>query len=175
MKYMVCYLLEGEVLEYHTDLTARVAREFQSRPISQRIAPHITLKPPFDTERIEEVEEAMKEVANTYSAPLITIAGFEQFKQRTIFLGVQPSTEAVECITDLVSRLENISWMPENDREITKTLHATLATHNIQRQYDVVWEYISKEPAPYFETTLSNITILYNLDKRWYTHKRFVL
>lgn len=182
-KYLVCYNLPPAVADYHDTVVADVAARFQIRPLNQRIPSHATIKIPFDTERIDDIERVTAQFANDNKPAPMTIGGFGAFNQNVIYMDIQPSEAAQGLADRYIARLEKeISWLPIHPYDRDQKLHATIAKRlpaqagDIRNQFDEIWRYVTETYQQSFPVSFNNITILTNdQNKRWYEHKMFWL
>ena len=168
MKYFVAHLLSGEARAYHERLTRELAFRYQIFPLHEKVTPHITVKPPFETdeEGIAEVERVLRACAHNERAAPLSIKGFGHFGFRTIYLDTQKNPEAVSLVRSVVRALnENISWMPRFVHEGNK-LHASVARFMDRVQYRRVTRYLAKE-TPTFKVEFDNLAILRKNGKTW--------
>ncbi len=168
MKYFVAYLLSGEAKTYHERLTRALAARYKIFPLHQKVTPHITIKPPFETdeEGIEEVERVLRAFAHNENAVPLSIRGFGHFGFKTAYLDTQKSSEATMLMRRAVKALnDNISWMPQYPHE-GKKLHASVARFMDRVQARRVARYLAKENAS-FDVGFDNIAILRKKEKAW--------
>lgn len=173
-KYLICYALPPAVAQYHNNAVADVSARFQTKPLNQRIPPHATIKIPFDTERIEEVEAATAAFAGEHVSAPMRIDGFGAFRRNVIYMNIDPSDAAHKLVHDYLAYLsEEVPWLPFYKYDREKKLHATIAKRDIEASFDEIWRYLHEMYDPHFDIALDNLTILKNENKRWYVHKRF--
>lgn len=168
MKYFIAHLLSGDAKQYHAGLTRDLTSKYLVVPLHDRIPPHITIKPPFETDEsgIKEVERVLRSFAgNEHSIPLV-IDGFGRFGFRTVYMDVYKSVEAVSLVRRLIHTLNtNISWMPAYPLEGNK-LHASVARFLNRKQFRRIWRGL-RLLRPRFESTLDTIVILKKEEGMW--------
>lgn len=174
MRYFIGYLLSGDAKRYHENLTEEIADKFGVPPLNRRIPPHITLKVPFETDRIEDVEEALKEYAQNHSIAPLTLSGFHHFNQKVIFIDVSPSKQMLNDVRELMSVLQSISWMQFDRHDVQKKLHATVAYPKNYFQFGKMWKFVGKREAV-FDVSFDNVAILKKEDRKWLVHKEYPL
>jgi 2'-5' RNA ligase len=168
VKYFVAHLLSGEAKAYHERLTRALAARYRIFPLHEKVSPHITVKPPFETdeEGIKEVERVLRACAHSEHAVSLSIKGFGHFGFRTIYLDTQKNPDATALVRRVIRALnENISWMPKYPHEGNK-LHASVARFMDRVQYRRVARYVAKETAD-FKIPFDNVAILKKEGKVW--------
>lgn len=173
MKYFIAHLLTGDAEAYHAGLTRELSLKYRIIPLHDRIPPHITVKPPFETDEIgiQDVERTLRSFAHhEHSQPLV-VNGFGRFGFRTVYMDVYKSTEAVSLVRRLIHTLNtNISWMPTYPLEGNK-LHASVARFLNRKQFRRIWREL-RLLRPRFESTFDNIVILKKEGRSWKVHSR---
>jgi 2'-5' RNA ligase len=176
MKYLICYTLPPHVARYHNDVVADVAMRFGTQLLNQRIPPHVTLKVPFDTRRIEEVEDVVKEFANQYTSAPMQVKGVGTFGQNIIYMDIHASDRARNIVEGFIPFLSHhLPWLPTHRYDHNKNLHATVVKRDAGEQFYAIWKYLTETYDPFFDIEFDNLTILFNERKRWFVHKRFEL
>lgn len=171
MKYFVAYLLSGDAKRYHETLTRELASKFLITPLHERIAPHVTVKPPFETDDagIEEVERVLRSFAHGQESAPLLFSGFGRFGFRTIYLDVKKNKEAISVVRRCIQILNaNVPWMPAYPLEGNK-LHASVARFLSRKQFRRIWREL-KELEPRFESSLDTIAILKKHGRSWQLH-----
>ena len=176
MRYFVAHILSGEAKGFHERLTRELSSYFHTVPLHERIPPHITIKPPFETDDagIQEVERILRAFATGERATPLRIHDFGRFGFRTIYMDILKSKDAVSLVRRAIKTLNtNISWMPAYPLEGNK-LHASVARFLTRRQYRHIWRYL-KKLHPEFSSSLNNLTILKKENGTWSIHARIPL
>ncbi|MES2134681.1 MAG: 2'-5' RNA ligase family protein [Patescibacteria group bacterium] len=176
MKYFIAHLLSGDAKQYHAGLTRRLALKYRVTPLHERIPPHVTIKPPFETDElgIKEVERVLRSFVRSEPALPLVIDGFGRFGFRTIYLDVYKSGEVVSLVRRLIHTLNtNISWMPAYPLEGNK-LHASVARFLDRRQFRRIWREL-RTLSPRFESTFDTIAILKKEGRSWEIHSQIPL
>lgn len=172
MKYLIVHLLSGDAKAFHERITREISIRYHTLPLFERIASHITLKPPFETdeEGIKEVERILRAFAKGERATPLTLSGFGHFGFRTMYIDIPKSSEAVVLARRTLKVLnENVEWMPKNPLEGNK-LHASVARFLTRRQSRRISRHLSALKPPYFEVTFDNIAILKKEGNAWHRH-----
>lgn len=168
MKYFVAHLLSGDAKAYHASLTRELAAKHRIIPLHDRIPPHITVKPPFETDEagIKEVERVLRSFARGEHAVPLSIDGFGRFGFRTIYMDVYKSTEVVSLVRRAIQALNsNIPWMTTSPLEGNK-LHASVARFLDRRKFRRIWREL-RILRPSFESVFDTIAILKKEGSSW--------
>ncbi|MBI3032364.1 2'-5' RNA ligase family protein [Candidatus Woesearchaeota archaeon] len=176
MIYFIAYLLQGEPKAFHEKLVKDIAEKFDVHYRDQKKIPsHITLKEPFKTNRIEEVEKLLELFAKKHHSSALKIEGFSHFDDNVIFQNIHPSQQATKLINALLKELKKLPWMQwQRQKSKELTLHATLAYRDIKPKFNDIWNYVNK--IDYNETiSLDKITILKHENNAWHIHKEYLL
>lgn len=167
-KYFIAYLLSGPARAYHERLTRHLASRFRIFPLHERVSPHITVKPPFETDEdgIAEVERVLRAFAHHESAQPFSIKGFGRFGFKTIYLDVAKNRQATDLVRRLLDALNrNIAWLPRYPLEGNK-MHSSVARFLERRQYRRIMRALSSE-RPEFTDTLDSVAILEKQGRAW--------
>jgi 2'-5' RNA ligase len=178
MKYFIAYVIKGEAGDYHKQLSDGIARQFNFKPLSLKVPPHLTLKSPFITDiSIEEIESLIANFVTSIKAPKLLLESFGSFRDEVIYIDVKPSPNAVAMINDFVGELKNVTWLPFEKFETQEGgahLHATLAYADTKENFKMINKYLA-DYNPQFEVLLDNITILKREPEKWVVHKEYSL
>lgn len=176
MKYLIAHLLSGEAKAGHARIADELALRFKALPLRERIPPHITVKPPFETDEsgIEEVERILRAFARHERAAPICIRGFGRFGFKTIYLDVVKSPEAAALARRALATLAaNLPWLPRYPHEGNK-LHASVARFLTRRQFRRIWRSV-KDIQPEFSFLFDSVAILKQEGKVWKVHALIAL
>jgi len=168
VKYFVAHLLSGDAKAYHANLTRELAARFRIIPLHARIPPHVTIKPPFETDEagIRDVERTLRSFARGERAVPLSIDGFGRFGFRTIYMDVYKSAEVVSLVRRAIQTLNsNLPWMTASPLEGNK-LHASVARFLDRRQFRRIWREL-RVLRPRFESTFDTIAILKKDGAEW--------
>lgn len=171
VKYFVAHLLSGDAKAYHAGLTRVLSSKFHIIPLHERIPPHITIKPPFETDEagIKEVERVIRAFAHHERAIPLVFDGFGRFGFRTIYMDVYKSAEVVSLVRRAVHTLNaHIDWMVAGPLEGNK-LHASVARFLNRKQFRRIWREL-RMLHPHFESSFDSIAILKKEDRTWSIH-----
>lgn len=178
MKYILHCLLRGEIEEYHHDLVNQIAKKFNLKITKEEnLKTHLTLKYPFETNNIEEIERICKEFCQAHKKTLVKLEGFGTFPSETVFINATLSKEAKETFEDLIKELRKIKWMPWNEYDAENLhFHSTIA-ERCGEQFPKVIDFIKGKERS-FNCKFDNITILKLISGtedfgKWKVHKIF--
>lgn len=171
MRYFIGCLIEKEPAWYYDAITADLARNFDITNLSETTPPHITIKPPFETEDLSAIETTLEQLADSIGKMHMRINGFGKFDEtgKTIFLSVEMDPDDLQKIEIMIGSLEPLG----NGKTLPRPFHPHIAVarHLEPAQSKNAWNYLQNLPAPRFETNFSNLT-LFRFDKpEWMIEK----
>ncbi len=176
MIYFIAYLLQGEAKTFHEQLVKEIAKKFDVHYREQkRIPAHITLKEPFKTHRIQDVEKLLDSFVKKHVSSTLQLQGFNHFGNKVIFQDIHPSEEAKKTILALLKELRKVPWMPwqkHSGHDII--LHATIAYRDIQLKFNDIWEHVNNRAYDYV-VPFDKIAILKHENNQWQVHKEYDL
>lgn len=162
MRYMVAYMLRGEPAWRVRQLGDELADVFSLQSTSPRIAPHLTLKAPFEqnNERsIEELKAALKKFCDGRTPVPVQYSGFGQFDKRVIFVIIKPSPATAALLAELSKMLREFPWLKFTRTDGEKRLHATIAYVEKRSQFEEIKKYLTDETVE-ISGTIDSISIL---------------
>lgn len=173
-RYVIVNLLNGEPLEFHEKTVDNVCHKFKVQP--QKLPGHITLKAPFETDNIDEVEEVIAEFIKIHAKAPIKLEGFNHFRDNVIFMEIFPSQDAVVLHKSLYKSLKTLDFLEWKTHEGEKiTFHSTIVSRRISPKFQEIWDYVNSLDYS-FDTYLDNITIMnWGENRRWNVYKQFEL
>lgn len=166
MRYMLAYMLEGDAKAHHLELSDRLAERFRLRPVSRKNDPHITLKAPFDTEDIHEIDNVVTAFTQKESPEELAIGGFDLFPKRVVYMNVRAPKQTHMLVRRLQDQLRNVAWLPFGPKEFPLQLHATLCYAKKPEQTKEILSYLKKEKPREFHCQLDAISLL-EKHERW--------
>ena len=125
MRYLLAHMLEGEVKDYHVELSDRLAEQFALVPVSSRIDPHLTLKAPFETEDPSAIEAIVEAFAKKEKSEPFMLSSFHDFNKKVIYMAVDVPKQTYMLIQRLQDRLRSIPWLRFSHHEFPIKLHVT--------------------------------------------------
>ncbi|MBM7870981.1 2'-5' RNA ligase [Clostridium pascui] len=172
-RYVIVCLLNGEALNFHEKLVTDVCSKFNVK--RQKLPGHFTIKAPFETDRISEVECVIEDfVANNKKEPM-KMQGINHFRTDTIFMDINMSDEGLKVHDAFIDSLKTLPWLEWKRHDGKgKTFHATIVTRIPREKYDSIWNYTNSFN-PEFNIYFDNITILKWENYKWETYKEHQL
>ena len=163
--YFAGYLVEGDAAGFYERITADLARRFSIRNLALKAPPHITLKPPFDTDDIAPFQTRMVELASGIAPPL-SLRGFGSFRKGTIFLDVVGSPALEQALTQAV---EGLASSGEAGRPLATPIHphVSIARHLREDRFDAIWDYLQTLSPPSFDLAFDNLTLFTHDGAGW--------
>lgn len=173
-RFVIVNLLHGEPLKFHEKTVENVCNKFKIQ--RQKLPGHITLKAPFETENIDEVEAVINEFVKNHTKAPIKLEGFNHFRDNVIFMGISPSQGAIDLHKSLYGSLKTLDFLEWKTHEGEKiTFHSTIVSRRISPKFKEIWDYVNRFDYS-FDTYLDNITIMkWGENRRWNVYKTFDL
>jgi 2'-5' RNA ligase len=171
-KFMIAYLPSKEVSDYVTKLINELAEKFDEKYILENPRPvHVTLKSPFEFEKIEEVELIIEKFVKTQKSAGISTGDFEEFRGKVFFLKTNFSQEAMEIQKELIEQVRVLKEIRIDRYDEEFTPHLTVGYANSQESYDGIVEILEKTPNPDFDFKFDNIALLKKNKNVWEVYK----
>ncbi len=171
MKYFIAYLLSGNAEKRHNFLSCEIEKYFK---LIRGTPPHVTLKSPFETDKIEAVEKILEPFAKKHNKVSLNLTGFGSFDKDVIYVHVMPSSGQVGLVKDLDRELKKLPWLVFRKFEKNRILHSSLIHEGLTEKFDEVWEFLAGETFDY-TVELDNISILKQDDGIWTVHRKYNL
>ena len=172
---MIAYLLSGNVKEYQLHLMKRISKEFGLDNPSDRIAPHLTLKSPFEAEDISKLEIILEDFCNENSKQDILMKGTGNFDNRVFYLNAELSDGAKKLFLDFLKGISKLEYVPLNNYDQrTDNFHSTIVYPKPNTNITKLRSFLAALN-PMFKTKIDNIYILKKIRGIWRVHKRFEL
>ena len=173
MKYALVYLMKGDVRKYHKGLVKKLAKKFNEPYLLKNPIPsHATLKYPFRTNKINEIEHIIKEFVKKQKPAKIQIKKINNFHKKVIYLQLDFSKKAIKTYKELIRELNKVSWLKWGEFDKKEKFHATLIYNNIPKNFKKIWGYISKLK-PKFNLKFDNVSILIKPKNYWKVYKTY--
>lgn len=171
MRYVIVCLIKGEALEFHEKLVSEICEKFNVK--RQRLPAHFTIKAPFETNNIEEIENLINVFTKDRHKAKIDIDGFGHFREDVVFMDVRPSSEAIKVHDDFIDLLKNVDWLEWKRNEGKgRVFHCTLVSKIPRGKYHDIWNYTISHNCS-FHIQFDNISILRWDKDRWVTFREF--
>ncbi len=174
IKYNIVFLINGEAGKYHQDLMKTIGPKFGEYLIfNKKELSHITLKKPFFSQNISEVELLINKFVQNKRKSKIKFIGFDNSKDyaisiKTIFntIGIRLQKSLIEeltCIKSIYLDKEDYDWKP----------HATITCCENKDKYKKIWDYLQNKKVQDLDLVFDNIAILKKTNGHWEIHKIF--
>ncbi|MCT8976786.1 2'-5' RNA ligase family protein [Clostridium sp. CX1] len=170
-RYVLVCNINGEASRFHNKITNEVCHKFNKRP--QKLPAHITLKAPFETDKIEDMIEVLERFVSVRKKSPIKIEGFGKFRRDVVFMDVQVSLEAKKVHDQLIEELGKIPWIEFKRNEgKDKVFHCTILSRRIQDKFDQIWDYVNKYDCN-FDSYFDNLSLYQWKDNTWILDRQF--
>ncbi len=172
MKYIIAHLIRGEAKDKHEAITKDLVKKFDTFPIHDRIAPHLTLKRVFelDADGIKNLCSTLDTFVDCHTQSTYRLDGFNHFVEDVIYIDVKPSPEMLSTAKDLMNvlhKVENITF--DEFDAIENDFHASVVFRKLKPfDYKEVWNYLNKEEKIDFDMKFDNIAIMKKEVDKWY-------
>ncbi|MCC6405451.1 MAG: 2'-5' RNA ligase family protein [Candidatus Yanofskybacteria bacterium] len=174
MRYFIGYLIEGAAGAWHRELARRLSELFGTRKPYEKVPPHITLVPPFDTDDIERVEVVVGELLRQRKSPdAFRMTGFDRFGERVAFVDIRVEEAAYRVVEDLRTRIRGVVASASGEPAYPWRPHATLADQMTPEVMASVWEYLQHVQKPSFSLPFTVVTLFRKTDGVWVPEKSF--
>lgn len=172
MRYVIVCLLKGDILKFHEKLVEDVCREFKVE--RQKLPAHFTIKAPFESDNIKELEEITSEFCRRNVKTPMKVNGLGHFRDNVVFMDIHPSNKAIEIHDDYIDELKGLHWLEwKNNDGKNKKFHCTIVSKRIKDKFNMIWDYVS-DFSPNFQFNFDNISILIWENGRWETYKEYM-
>jgi 2'-5' RNA ligase len=171
MRYVIVYLIEGEALKFHEKLTNDICSRFNVK--RQRLPAHFTIKAPFETEEIDELEKLTEEFCLDNKVADIKIQDFGHFQKNVVYMDVLPSSEAIKVHDNYIDLIQTLPWLEWKSNEGKgRIFHCTLISKIPYGVFADIWAYIVKINCS-FKLSFDNISILLWEKDKWNLYKQY--
>ncbi len=178
MRYAMYCALRGDVKKFQKKLVNDISKKFNLTFTKRQAIPaHFTLKYPFETKKIKEVERVVAEFCKKHKKTPVKIKGFSSFPPNTIFLNVKLSKKAKNTFKEFIREMRKLKWMTWNQFDAENLhFHATIA-EKCGEKYNKVMTFLKGKERT-FNCSFDNITILRQTKvvdgiDMWKEHKKF--
>ncbi|MCR8744820.1 2'-5' RNA ligase family protein [Romboutsia lituseburensis] len=173
MRYVIVSLVKGDAGEFNHNLRKDVFKKFKAR--SSKLPAHFTIKSPFESENIDELESALDEFSKAHTYENYHIKDYDHFDDRVIFMKVFMSPKGKDVHDALIDALSGINYINfEKSDGKDKIFHVTISSKKIQKIYSELWSYVNKFKCD-FKCDFDNICIYKWIDNTWVLHKEYLL
>jgi 2'-5' RNA ligase len=170
-RYVIVCLIKGEALEFHERLVGEVCEKFNVK--RQRLPAHFTIKAPFETDNISEIEELTEDFCKTMKRSAMILKNYGHFRDSVVFMDVIPSKEALEVHDKYIDVLLGVKWLEWKRNEGKgRVFHCTIVSKLLGHKFKPIWDYVITLPFS-FNSYFDNISILRWEKDRWITFREF--
>jgi 2'-5' RNA ligase len=161
--FLIEFRMHGYAKEYAKDIVYSVAKKFRVRGVTRKkIVPHISLYGPGRADDIRKVIPAVEKVGRKYSLVPFKVKGFGYFDKtpKVIYFDISPSKELEDLRWELSQELRKVSAGQSWDNRRNHSFHATIAFHDIDAKFNLIWSYLKSKEEPNINQHLVRITII---------------
>lgn len=170
-RYVLVCNIGGEAFRFHRKVTKEVCGKFNKRP--QKLPAHITLKAPFETDKIEDMIEILERFVSVREKTSLKIQGFGRFRRDVVFMDVHVSPEAKKIHDELIDEIKKIPWIEFKPNEgKDKVFHCTILSRRIQDKFNEIWDYVNKYECD-FNSYFDNLSLYQWKDNTWMMYRQF--
>lgn len=173
MRYVIVSKVNGPAGFFNNNLRKDVFQKFNAK--SSKLPAHFTIKSPFESDNISDLEVILKNFADKNKKQRYTIKGYDHFDDRVIYMKVLMSKEGIELHNKLIDVLDSISYINFTSTDgKNKVFHVTISSKRIQKIFNKLWDYVTNIPCE-FTCYFDNISIYKWENNTWNLHKEFLL
>lgn len=173
MRYVIVSKVNGPAGFFNNNLRKDVFQKFNAK--SSKLPAHFTIKSPFESDDISDLEVILKNFADKNKKQRYTIKGYDHFDDRVIYMKVLMSKEGIELHNKLIDVLDSISYINFTSTDgKNKVFHVTISSKRIQKIFNKLWDYVTNIPCE-FTCYFDNISIYKWENNTWNLHKEFLL
>lgn len=177
-RYFIAFMVEGEAKKEIDQLREEISKKFDVHA-ALKIPPHITLIPPFDTSKINDLADPLEKACTTIEPFPLHIYNFEHFSDCVWYLHIKPSTKLVETRQKLyniylktLAPQDRITLHPENDQR-PFTAHITLAYKDLTpEKFRQIQAFLADRKVE-LRVSFNNISILKYHQHHWEIEHQF--
>lgn len=137
--------------------------------------PHITIKAPFETDKLEPFAEYLESLAKEIAPFKVELEGFNYFGKKVIFLDVKENSQLSKLHFRILKDVQNKFHIKPHKLEGKNVkFHSTIATGDVtEEKFDKAKQYLKKYH-PKFKFTANTFGIFYYLgeDAGWIIVRR---
>lgn len=126
-EYFLAYIISGEAKKYHRAITEKIARTIRVESAYLPKIPHITLKSPFQTDNIIEIENIIEKIAQDQAPFTFEMSGFNNFDDRVLYMDLAPCAH-LELLTQQLLDAVSASGIQPSYCDFIRIFHASIAT-----------------------------------------------
>ncbi|MEG2786260.1 MAG: 2'-5' RNA ligase family protein [Romboutsia sp.] len=173
MRYIIVSVVKNNAGNFNNNLRKDIFEKFGAK--SSKLPAHFTIKSPFESGNIKELEDVLYEFSKINTSKYYKIKDYDNFDDRVIFMKILMSNEGQTLHDKLIDALSTVSYINfNNDDGKNKIFHVTISSKKIQKIFTNLLEYISHIPCE-FDCSFDNICIYKWQDNTWKLHKEYLL
>lgn len=173
MRYVIVSVIKGAGGDFNNKLRKDVLKKFGAR--SSTLPAHFTIKAPFESDSIVEVENILSNFIKANRAYKMNLKGYNHFDDRVIFMDVFMSQEGKEVHDKLIDELMKIPYLDFTKKDgKDKKFHVTITSKSIKGKFKEIWDYVNNIPCD-FQDSFNNICIYKWDEYTWKLHKEYIL
>ena len=173
MRYVVVSVVKGNAGKFNNNLRKEVYEKFNVK--SSKLPAHFTIKSPFESDDISELENLLDKFSKENSYAHYKINGYDHFDDRVIFMKVIMSKEGQILHDNLVDSISNIDYINFNNLDgKNKIFHVTISSKKIKNIFNDLWNYVNRIQCD-FDCKFDNICIYRWVNNTWILHKEYEL
>ena len=143
MRYVVVSVVKGNAGKFNNNLRKEVYEKFNVK--SSKLPAHFTIKSPFESDDISELENLLDKFSKENSSTHYKINGYDHFDDRVIFMKVIMSKEGQILHDNLVDSISNIDYINFNNLDgKNKIFHVTISSKKIKNIFNDLWNYVNR-------------------------------
>lgn len=174
-RFFIALIPPQAVQDYADRTIQELTERFQTR--TAKAPPHVTLQPPFlwEFEQVFELENRLRQFAQTRSPVPVTISGFGAFAPRVLYLNVLKTPELLALQAVLIQDLEQIGIRDPKNKQRGFSPHLTVASRNINKPiFKAAWAELQARSVE-FEFVSNRLILLIHEGQRWQVRSEFEL
>lgn len=162
MRIGFAILLDGESYNFARQIELELCDKF-GLCWGLRQSPHITIKAPFDTNKLEPFVDYLESLAKEIGPFDVELDGFNYFKPKVIFLDVKENPSLKELHFRILKDLKEIFEIEPNPLEGENIkFHSSLALEDVtENKFEKAKEYLTKYK-PHFKFKVKTLGIFYH-------------
>lgn len=173
MRYVIVSVVKGNAGNFNNNLRKEVFDIFKAK--SSKLPAHFTIKSPFETDNIDDLENILYSFSKNYLSKPYKIKGYDHFDNRVIFMKVLMSEEGKILHDKLIDELSKPTYINFGEKDgKDKVFHVTITSKKIQNIFNELWKYVNKIDCD-FDCRFDNICIYKWIDNTWILHNEYIL
>ena len=131
MRYVVVSVVKDNAGNFNNNLRKEVYEKFSAK--SSKLPAHFTIKSPFETNDISELDSLLEKFCNENFSVPYKIKGYDHFDDRVIFMKVNMSEEGKILHDKLIDKMSTIDYINFDKLDgKNKIFHVTISSKKIK-------------------------------------------